>query len=131
LPRADPAARSRLASALLPAAALLITPRTRPGLFADPVRLPGSACPGDQFLAFLGRQPRSPAAAEFLLQRLTQIPSRFASSCGVPTATNDDRSPAGRLVGQPPGIGTVATRAQSHPSPADPATPAEMNVSIQ
>jgi hypothetical protein len=52
-----------LASALLPAAALLVTPRTRPGLFADPIRLPGSACPGDQLVAFLGRQPRSPAAA--------------------------------------------------------------------
>ena len=52
-----------LASALLPAAALLVIPDTRPGLFADPVRLPGSACPGDQLVAFLGRQPRSPAAA--------------------------------------------------------------------
>jgi uncharacterized protein (TIGR03086 family) len=52
-----------LASALLPAAALLVTPRTRPALFADPVQLPGSACPGDQLVAFLGRQPHSPAAA--------------------------------------------------------------------
>jgi uncharacterized protein (TIGR03086 family) len=52
-----------LAAALLPAAALLITPRTRPGLFADPVRLPGPASPGDQFVAFLGRQLRFPAAA--------------------------------------------------------------------
>ena len=52
-----------LASALLPAAAMLVTPRTRPGLFAGPVRLPGSACPGDQLVAFLGRQPRFPAAA--------------------------------------------------------------------
>ena len=52
-----------LASALLPAAALLVTPRTRPGLFAGPVRLARSACPGDQLVAFLGRQPRSPAAA--------------------------------------------------------------------
>ena len=52
-----------LASALLPAAALLATPRTRPGLFADPVRLPGPSCPGDQLVAFLGRQPHSPAAA--------------------------------------------------------------------
>jgi hypothetical protein len=51
------------ASALLPAAALLVTPRTRPGLFAGPVRLPGPACPGDQLVAFLGRQPRSPALA--------------------------------------------------------------------
>ena len=30
-----------LATVLPPIAALLITPRTRPGLFADPVRLPG------------------------------------------------------------------------------------------
>lgn len=52
----------RLATALLPAAALLVTPRTRPGLFASPVRLPGPACPGDQLVAFLGRQPRFPAA---------------------------------------------------------------------
>jgi uncharacterized protein (TIGR03086 family) len=52
-----------LASALLPAAAMLITPRTRPGLFADPVRLPGPARPGDQLVAFLGRQPLFPAAA--------------------------------------------------------------------
>ena len=51
-----------LASALLPTAALLVTPHTRPGLFAGPVRLLGSACPGDQLVAFLGRQPRSPAA---------------------------------------------------------------------
>jgi uncharacterized protein (TIGR03086 family) len=46
-----------LASALLPAAVLLVTPGTRPGLFADPVRLPGPACPGDQLVAFLGRRP--------------------------------------------------------------------------
>jgi uncharacterized protein (TIGR03086 family) len=52
-----------LAASLLPAAALLVTPRTRPGLFADPVRLPGPACPGDQLVAFLGRRPRTPAAA--------------------------------------------------------------------
>jgi hypothetical protein len=43
---------------LLPIAPLLITPGTRPGLFADPVRLPGPASPGDQLVAFLGRQPR-------------------------------------------------------------------------
>jgi uncharacterized protein (TIGR03086 family) len=49
-----------LASALLPAAALLVTPRTRPGLFTGPIRLPSSARPGDQLLAFLGRQPRPP-----------------------------------------------------------------------
>ena len=34
-------------------------PGTRPGLFADPVRLPGPASPGDQLVAFLGRQPRA------------------------------------------------------------------------
>jgi uncharacterized protein (TIGR03086 family) len=50
-----------LAAVLLPIAPLLITPATRPGLFADPVRLPGPACPGDQLVAFLGRQPRFPA----------------------------------------------------------------------
>jgi len=47
-----------LAAVLLPLAPLLNTPGTRPGLFADPVRLPGPACPGDQLVAFLGRQPR-------------------------------------------------------------------------
>jgi uncharacterized protein (TIGR03086 family) len=47
-----------LAAVLLPIAPLLIPPGTRPGLFADPVRLPGPACPGDQLVAFLGRQPR-------------------------------------------------------------------------
>jgi uncharacterized protein (TIGR03086 family) len=46
-----------LAAALLPAAALLVTRATRPGLFADPVRLPGPATPAEQLLAFLGRQP--------------------------------------------------------------------------
>jgi uncharacterized protein (TIGR03086 family) len=50
-----------LAAILLPIAPLLVTPGTRPGLFADPVRLPGPACPGDQLVAFLGRQPRLPA----------------------------------------------------------------------
>ena len=48
-----------LAAILLPIAPLLITPATRPGLFAGPVELPGPACPGDQLIAFLGRQPRS------------------------------------------------------------------------
>jgi uncharacterized protein (TIGR03086 family) len=46
-----------LAAVLLPIAPFLITPATRPGLFADPVRLAGPACPGDQLVAFLGRQP--------------------------------------------------------------------------
>jgi uncharacterized protein (TIGR03086 family) len=52
-----------LAAVLLPIAPLLITPATRPGLFADPVRLPGPAGPGDQLVAFLGRQPRPRPAA--------------------------------------------------------------------
>jgi hypothetical protein len=43
---------------LLPVAVLLVPPDTRPGLFADPVRLPGPAGAGDQFVAFLGRRPR-------------------------------------------------------------------------
>jgi uncharacterized protein (TIGR03086 family) len=51
-----------LAAVLLPIAPLLITPGTRPGLFADPVQLPGPASLGDQLVAFLGRQPRPPAA---------------------------------------------------------------------
>ena len=51
-----------LAIVLLPIAPLLITPGTRPGLFADPVRLPGPASPGDQLVAFHGRQPHSPVA---------------------------------------------------------------------
>jgi uncharacterized protein (TIGR03086 family) len=50
-----------LAAVLLPIAPLLLPPGTRPGLFADPVRLAGPAGPGDQLVAFLGRQPR-PAA---------------------------------------------------------------------
>jgi uncharacterized protein (TIGR03086 family) len=51
-----------LAAVLLPIAPLLIAPGTRPGLFADPVRLPGPAGPGDQLIAFLGRHPRLRAA---------------------------------------------------------------------
>jgi hypothetical protein len=50
-----------LAAILLPIAPLLITPGTRPDLFADPVRLPGPASAGDQLAAFLGRQPRPSA----------------------------------------------------------------------
>jgi uncharacterized protein (TIGR03086 family) len=53
-----------LAAILLPIAPLLITPGTRPGLFADPVRLPGPACPGDQLIAFLGRQPEPASRPE-------------------------------------------------------------------
>ncbi|MBO0815463.1 MAG: TIGR03086 family protein [Actinobacteria bacterium] len=48
-----------LAAILLPLAPLLITPATRPGLFADPVPVPAQACLGDQLVAFLGRQPRA------------------------------------------------------------------------
>jgi uncharacterized protein (TIGR03086 family) len=46
-----------LAAALLPLAPLLIPRATRAGLFADPVPVPESACPGDRLIAFLGRQP--------------------------------------------------------------------------
>ena len=49
---------SGLATVLLPIASVLVTPATRPGLFADPVRLPSPASPGEQLVAFLGRQPR-------------------------------------------------------------------------
>ena len=51
-----------LAALLLPIAPLFITPGTRAGLFADPVPVPGRACPGDQLVAFLGRQPHRPGA---------------------------------------------------------------------
>jgi uncharacterized protein (TIGR03086 family) len=50
-----------LAALLLPIAPLFITPGTRAGLFADPVPMAGRACPGDQLVAFLGRQPHRPA----------------------------------------------------------------------
>jgi uncharacterized protein (TIGR03086 family) len=46
-----------LATLLLPIAPLFIAPGSRAGLFADPVPVPGRACPGDQLVAFLGRQP--------------------------------------------------------------------------
>jgi uncharacterized protein (TIGR03086 family) len=49
-----------LAAVLLPVAPLLVTPATRRGLFADPVRVPGRPGPGDQLVAFLGRQPGRP-----------------------------------------------------------------------
>jgi uncharacterized protein (TIGR03086 family) len=48
---------SNLAAVLLPIAPLLITAETRSGLFADPVPLARPACPGDELVAFLGRQP--------------------------------------------------------------------------
>jgi uncharacterized protein (TIGR03086 family) len=47
----------RLAAALLPLAPLLIPRASRPGLFADPVPVPETACPGDRLVAFLGRRP--------------------------------------------------------------------------
>jgi uncharacterized protein (TIGR03086 family) len=51
-----------LAAVLLPVAPLLVRPATRPGLFSDPVpvAVPGRSGPGDQLVAFLGRQPRPP-----------------------------------------------------------------------
>ena len=52
-----------LAAVLLPIAPLLVTPATRRGLFADPVRVPGRLVPGDQLVAFFGRRPRTPGAA--------------------------------------------------------------------
>ncbi|HTA10387.1 MAG TPA: TIGR03086 family metal-binding protein [Streptosporangiaceae bacterium] len=50
-----------LAVVLLAIAPVLITPAIRPGLFADPVRVPSRCGPGDQLVAFLGRHPRRPA----------------------------------------------------------------------
>jgi uncharacterized protein (TIGR03086 family) len=48
---------ARLATELLPYAALLVPRHTRPGLFADPVPVPRQSCAGDRLVAFLGRQP--------------------------------------------------------------------------
>jgi uncharacterized protein (TIGR03086 family) len=48
---------SRLASVLLPIAPLLIPVAARDGLFGSPIRPPARACPGDQLIAFLGREP--------------------------------------------------------------------------
>ena len=53
-----------LAALLLPIAPLFITPGTRAGLFADPVPVPGRACPGDQLVAFLGRRPQPVARGD-------------------------------------------------------------------
>jgi hypothetical protein len=47
---------------LLPIAPLVITPGTRPVLFAGSVRLSGPSGPGDQLIAFLGRYLRLRAA---------------------------------------------------------------------
>lgn len=53
-----------LAAILLAAAPLLIPPASRPSLFAEPVPIPSRYGPGDQLVAFLGRQPRRPHAAD-------------------------------------------------------------------
>jgi uncharacterized protein (TIGR03086 family) len=53
---------SRLATELLPYAALLVPRQARPGLFADPVPVPRRSCSGDRLVAFLGRQPQLSAA---------------------------------------------------------------------
>ncbi len=60
-----------LAAVLLPIAPLFIPPGTRAGLFADPVPVPGGACPGDQLVAFLGRLAAHPGRAR---HRLIQAP---------------------------------------------------------
>jgi uncharacterized protein (TIGR03086 family) len=46
-----------LATVLLAAAPALVPAGVRGELFADPVRLPGRACPSDELVGFLGRQP--------------------------------------------------------------------------
>lgn len=48
-----------LAALLLPVAPVLITPASRPGLFADPLSLAAASAPGDELVAFTGRQPRA------------------------------------------------------------------------
>ena len=67
-----------LAALLLPIAPLFITPGTRAGLFADPVLVPGRACPGDQLVAFLGRQPRPGRARPRLTGAGPRDPARAA-----------------------------------------------------
>ena len=82
-----------LATALLAIAPLLIGPDDRPGLFAEPVRLPGPACPGDQLVAFLGRRPHPrprPAAPEPDL-RPRPGPRRFRGTRRVYTSRPPDR----------------------------------------
>jgi uncharacterized protein (TIGR03086 family) len=46
-----------LATVLLATAPVLVPAHARAGLFADPVRLRDPARPGDELVAFLGRQP--------------------------------------------------------------------------
>jgi hypothetical protein len=53
----NPAVPPGLAAAMLANAPLLVPAHARPGLFADPVRLAGPARPGDELIAFLGREP--------------------------------------------------------------------------
>ena len=72
-----------LAAALLPAAVVLIPPETRPGLFAAPVRLPGPASPGDEFIAFLGRWPAVPGTGT------AGSPGRRAAIPGDPAGLHD------------------------------------------
>jgi uncharacterized protein (TIGR03083 family) len=48
---------SRLATELLPYAALLVPRRARAGLFAEPVVVPRRTSAGGRLVAFLGRQP--------------------------------------------------------------------------
>lgn len=54
---ADRPVPAGLATVLLATAPLLVPANARPGLFADPVRLLDPAVPGDELVAFLGRQP--------------------------------------------------------------------------
>jgi uncharacterized protein (TIGR03086 family) len=54
---ADRPVPAGLATVLLATAPLLVPSHARPGLFADPVRLREPAGPGDELVAFLGRQP--------------------------------------------------------------------------
>ncbi|MGE5289197.1 MAG: TIGR03086 family metal-binding protein [Micromonosporaceae bacterium] len=51
-----------LADSMLRIAPLLIPRGSRDGLFADPVPAPALASPGDRLVAFLGRDPKRPAA---------------------------------------------------------------------
>jgi len=55
--RANRPVPAGLATVLLATAPLLVPSHARPGLFADPVRLRDPAGPGDELVAFLGRQP--------------------------------------------------------------------------
>jgi uncharacterized protein (TIGR03086 family) len=88
-----------LAAVLLPLAPLLITPGTRPGLFADPVRLPGSASPGDNLIAFLGRQPcrARTAVAPARSSRYERTPPDETTSHGEGTPLSGR---CGRVPGQ-------------------------------